>query len=79
MTVVGPPSLLPSIPPLLDRHSRVSGNPHGTEKTSPLPPNRRRIPAYAGMTVGAGIENHPKKIFEIAPAPPLQTPNLVLD
>ena len=35
------------------RHSRVSGNPDGTEKTSPLPPNRRRIPAYAGMTVGA--------------------------
>ena len=34
------------------RHSRVSGNPNGTEKTSPLPPNRRRIPAYAGMTVG---------------------------
>ena len=35
------------------RHSRVSGNPDGTEKTSPLPPNRRRIPAYAGMTVRA--------------------------
>ena len=34
-----------------DRHSRVSGNPDGTEKTRPLPPNRRRIPAYAGMTV----------------------------
>ena len=34
------------------RHSRVSGNPDGTEKTSPLPSNRRRIPAYAGMTVG---------------------------
>ena len=33
------------------RHSRVSGNPDGTEKTRPLPPNRRRIPAYAGMTV----------------------------
>ena len=36
------------------RHSRVSGNPDGTEKASPLPPNRRQIPAYAGMTVGAG-------------------------
>ena len=34
------------------RHSRVSGNLDGTEKTSPLPPNRRRIPDYAGMTVG---------------------------
>ena len=34
------------------RHSRVSGNPDGTENTSPLPPNHRRIPAYAGMTVG---------------------------
>ena len=34
------------------RHSRVSGNPDGTEKTRPLPPNHRRIPAYAGMTVG---------------------------
>ena len=34
------------------RPSRVSGNPDGTEKTSPLPPNRRRIPAYAGRTVG---------------------------
>ena len=41
----------PSFPPPLDRHSRVSGNPDGTEKTSPLPPNRRQIPAYAGMTV----------------------------
>ena len=36
---------------LPDRPSRVSGNPDGTEKTRPLPPNRRRIPAYAGMTV----------------------------
>ena len=43
----------PPYPPPLYRHSRVSGNPDGTEKTSPLPPNRRRIPAYAGMTVGA--------------------------
>ena len=43
------------------RHSRVSGNPHGTEKTSPLPSNHRRIPAYAGMTVGAAGENYPKK------------------
>ena len=40
------------IPALFYRHSRASGNPDGTEKTSPLPPNRRRIPAYAGMTVG---------------------------
>ena len=29
-----------------------AGIPNGTEKTRPLPPNRRRIPAYAGMTVG---------------------------
>ena len=42
------------------RHSRLRGNPHGTEKTSPLPPNRRQIPAYAGMTVGAAGENHQK-------------------
>ena len=42
------------------RHSRVSGNPDGTEKTSPLPPNRRQIPAYAGMTVGVSGENYPK-------------------
>ena len=35
------------------RHSRVSGNLDGTEKTSPLLSDRRRIPAYAGMTVGA--------------------------
>ena len=40
-----------------DRHSRVSGNPDGTEKTSPLPPNCRRIPAYAGMTVGGWRES----------------------
>ena len=33
------------------RHSRVSGIPNGTENTSPLPSNRRRVPAYAGMTV----------------------------
>ena len=36
-----------------NRPSRVSGNPDGTEKASPLPPNRCRIPAYAGMTVGS--------------------------
>ena len=34
-----------------NRHSRVSGNPDGIGKTSPLL-SRRRIPAYAGMTVG---------------------------
>ena len=38
--------------PPRNRPSRVSGNPDGTENTRPLRPNRRRIPAYAGMTVG---------------------------
>ena len=51
------PTVIPAAPTVIPggphRHSRVSGNPDGTEKTSPLPPNRRRIPAYAGMTVGA--------------------------
>ena len=53
MTVVGvaaPPTVIPAAP---YRHSRVGGNPNGTEKTSPLP-SRRWIPAYAGMTVGMG-------------------------
>ena len=35
-----------------NRHSRVSGNPDGTEKTIPLPATPQGIPAYAGMTVG---------------------------
>ena len=38
-----------------NRHSRVSGNPDGTALDQPhlAASNRRRIPAYAGMTVGA--------------------------
>ena len=36
-----------------NRHSRVSGNPERYCLMLVLPPNRRRIPAYAGMTVGA--------------------------
>ena len=38
---------------LSNRPSRVSGNPDGIEKTSPLL-SRRRIPAYSGRTVGGG-------------------------
>ena len=65
-----PPPIATVIPDLcrhsriLYRHSRVSGNPDGTEKTSPLPPNRRQIPPYAGMTVGRPgnpPENCPRK------------------
>ena len=39
------------------------GLPNGTEKTRPLP-SRRRIPAYAGMTVGAAAPRsaHPELV-----------------
>ena len=52
MSGMGSCGLSTYLPAAPYRHSRVSGNPDGTEKTSPSPPNRRRIPAYAGMTVG---------------------------
>ena len=54
------PAAILSCPPLTVIPAQA-GIQNGTEKTRPLPPRRRRIPAYAGMTVeraGSGNPAH---------------------